>query len=85
MPAGPDVGTWLRWSAAAAHPSAGGLFCRSGPSLQATLKLLSLTGLNDAFVMLRTPDELSEGQHYRLQRARWLVQVSTPEGLRNGS
>lgn len=38
-----------------------------GLSLQATLKLLSLTGLNDAFVMLRTPDELSEGQHYRLR------------------
>lgn len=39
-------------------------------SLEQTLRLLSLTGLNDAFVMLRKPSELSDGQRYRLQLAR---------------
>lgn len=37
--------------------------------LEQTLRLLSLAGLNDAFVMLRKPSELSDGQRYRLRLA----------------
>ena len=37
--------------------------------LHETLRLLSLAGLNDAFVMLRKPSELSDGQRYRLRLA----------------
>ena len=33
------------------------------------LTILSLAGLNDAFVMLRRPGELSDGQRYRLRLA----------------
>lgn len=38
-------------------------------SLARALELLSLAGLNDAFVMLRRPGELSDGQRYRLRLA----------------
>lgn len=38
-------------------------------SLSQVLRLLSLAGLNDAFVMLRKPSQLSDGQRYRLRLA----------------
>lgn len=43
--------------------------------LDRVLKILSLTGLNDAFVMLRRPSELSDGQRYRFQLARTMARV----------
>jgi ABC-type ATPase with predicted acetyltransferase domain len=41
----------------------------AGLPLDRVLALLSLAGLNDAFVMLRRPSELSDGQRYRLRLA----------------
>lgn len=38
-------------------------------SFPGALEMLSLAGLNDAFVMLRRPCELSDGQRYRLKLA----------------
>ncbi|MEZ6194058.1 MAG: ATP-binding cassette domain-containing protein [Phycisphaerales bacterium] len=43
--------------------------CFPGRTLGETLRLLSLAGLNDAFVMLRKPSQLSDGQRYRLKLA----------------
>ena len=43
--------------------------CFPGRTLSETLRLLSLAGLNDAFVMLRKPAQLSDGQRYRLKLA----------------
>jgi len=37
--------------------------------LDETLRLLSIAGLNDAFLFLRKPTELSDGQRYRLRLA----------------
>ena len=49
------------------------------PPLKEVLRWLSLSGINDAFVMLRRPGELSDGQRYRLKlaHAMALAQVST--------
>jgi len=44
--------------------------CFDDLPLDRVLALLSLAGLNDAFVMLRKPSELSDGQRYRLRLAR---------------
>ncbi|MCC7409492.1 MAG: ATP-binding cassette domain-containing protein [Phycisphaeraceae bacterium] len=44
--------------------------CFEGESLEGVMGLLSVAGLNDAFVMLRKPSELSDGQRYRLRLAR---------------
>jgi uncharacterized protein len=44
-----------------------------GP-LNESLQLLSAAGLADAFLLLRTPDELSDGQRYRLRLAMALEQ-----------
>lgn len=46
-----------------------------GRTLNQTLRLLSLAGLNDAFVMLRKPSELSDGQRYRLKLAQAMAMV----------
>ncbi len=40
-----------------------------GDSIENAVRWLSLAGLNDAFVMLRKPAELSDGQRYRLRLA----------------
>jgi hypothetical protein len=40
------------------------------PPLEAALQILSAAGLADAFLLLRTPQELSDGQRYRLRLAR---------------
>ncbi len=42
-------------------------------TLSQTLQLLSLAGLNDAFVMLRKPSQLSDGQRYRLRLAQTMA------------
>jgi ABC-type nitrate/sulfonate/bicarbonate transport system ATPase subunit len=42
--------------------------CFAAP-LAETLRLLSLAGLNDAFLFLRRPEALSDGQRYRLRLA----------------
>lgn len=39
------------------------------------MRVLSLAGLNDAFVMLRQPGELSDGQRYRFAVARVMARV----------
>jgi hypothetical protein len=43
-----------------------------GATLEDATKLLALAGLGDAFVMLRSPAELSDGQRYRWRLARAL-------------
>ncbi len=48
-----------------------------GLGLEATLKIMSRAGLGDAFVMLRKPRELSDGQRYRLGLAQVLAAVRT--------
>lgn len=45
--------------------------------LDQVLRLLSLAGLNDAFVMLRRPSELSDGQRYRFRLARAMAEVES--------
>lgn len=40
-----------------------------GQTLEQAVRCLSLAGLNDAFVMLRRPGELSDGQRYRYRLA----------------
>ncbi len=49
--------------------------CFPNRPLEQTLRLLSLAGLNDAFVMLRKPGELSDGQRYRLRLAQVMAMV----------
>jgi uncharacterized protein len=49
--------------------------CFPGRPLDQTLRLLSLAGLNDAFVMLRSPSQLSDGQRYRLRLAQAMAMV----------
>lgn len=50
--------------------------------LDGSLRFLALAGLSDAFVLLRTPAELSEGQRYRLRLAHALASadLATCEG-----
>jgi ABC-type ATPase with predicted acetyltransferase domain len=43
--------------------------------LDRVLAILALAGLNDAFVMLRRPGELSDGQRYRFRLARAMARV----------
>lgn len=45
--------------------------------LDRVLRLLSLAGLNDAFVMLRRPSELSDGQRYRFRLAQVMARVES--------
>ena len=51
-----------------------------GMGLEGVLRVLSLAGLNDAFVMLRKPSELSDGQRYRLRLAHVLAIVGAGGG-----
>lgn len=51
--------------------------CFPNRPLEQTLKWLSLAGLNDAFVMLRKPSELSDGQRYRLRLAQVMAMTDT--------
>jgi uncharacterized protein len=51
--------------------------CFDGLPLRRVMAVLSLAGLNDAFVMLRRPDELSDGQRYRFRLARTLAMVES--------
>lgn len=50
-----------------------------GGTLEDALRWLSLAGLNDAFVMLRRPSELSDGQAYRFRLARAMAMVEQGE------
>jgi hypothetical protein len=43
------------------------------------LHALSRAGLNDAFVMLRRPSELSDGQRYRLRLAQVMLHLEPPQ------
>ncbi|MEL7088948.1 MAG: ATP-binding cassette domain-containing protein, partial [Planctomycetota bacterium] len=52
--------------------------------LDRALRILSLAGLNDAFVMLRRPSELSDGQRYRFQLARTMAKVETASNAQGG-
>lgn len=49
--------------------------CFEQGELPDVLRWLSVAGLGDAFVMLRRPAELSDGQRYRFQLARTLARV----------
>jgi len=51
------------------------------PPLEQALKVLSAAGLADAFLLLRTPQELSDGQRWRLRLALAIENVHC--GLRN--
>ncbi len=44
-------------------------------TIDQVLRLLSLAGLNDAFVMLRSPSQLSDGQRYRLRLAQTMAMI----------
>jgi ABC-type ATPase with predicted acetyltransferase domain len=46
------------------------------PPLEQALKILSAAGLADAFLLLRTPQELSDGQRWRLRLALAIQDVS---------
>ena len=52
--------------------------CSGGRSLplERVLMWLSLAGLNEAFVMLRRPCELSDGQRYRLRLAQVMAMLN---------
>ncbi len=45
------------------------------PNLERALHLLSMAGLADAFVMLRSPSQLSDGQRYRFHLAQTMATV----------
>ncbi len=49
--------------------------CLPGLQLEQILEMLSRAGLNDAFVMLRRPTELSDGQRYRFRLAQVLAMI----------
>jgi hypothetical protein len=55
--------------------------CFATLELEQVLILLSLAGLSDAFVMLRRPGELSDGQRYRLRLAQTMAmaQQTSPD------
>ncbi len=50
-----------------------------GMTLEKTLATLSIVGLGDAFVMLRRPMELSDGQRHRLRLAQVISEVMRGE------
>jgi ABC-type ATPase with predicted acetyltransferase domain len=52
----------------------------SGLALAAALRVLSAAGLADAFCLLRRPDELSDGQRWRLRLALALAEVAPALG-----
>jgi uncharacterized protein len=51
----------------------------AGP-VEQRLRTLSAAGLADAFLLLRPPQELSDGQRYRLRLARALEQLAETQG-----
>lgn len=53
-----------------------------GGELEQSMRWLSLAGLNDAFVMLRTPDQLSDGQRYRFRLAQAMAQAERGSAAR---
>lgn len=52
-----------------------------GSTLEEGVQLLALAGLADAFVMLRKPSELSDGQRYRLGLARLMERAANADEL----
>jgi ABC-type ATPase with predicted acetyltransferase domain len=54
------------------------------PPLAQALHLLSTAGLADAFLLLRRPNELSDGQRYRLRLAR-AIEALLERGTRNAA
>ncbi|MBI1335860.1 MAG: ATP-binding cassette domain-containing protein [Phycisphaera sp.] len=48
--------------------------------LERAVRVLSLAGLGDAFVMLRRPSELSDGQRYRLRLAQVMAMAEEQPG-----
>jgi len=53
--------------------------CFDAIPLEEVLATLSRAGLNDAFVMLRTPSQLSDGQRYRLRLAQSFLLAPPPQ------
>ena len=56
---------------------------RVGGSVEEATRVLSLAGLADAFVMLRSARELSDGQRYRFALARVIDFVESKAGKKN--
>lgn len=63
----------LRFDALPSLPSLPLVDCFAPLPLERVTSLLALAGLGDAFVMLRKPEELSDGQRYRLRLAHCLA------------
>lgn len=51
-----------------------------GVSLERAMSTLARAGLGDAFVMLRAPGELSDGQRFRLRLAQLMIRVEDDAG-----
>ncbi len=58
--------------------------CFGDEPLDRVLGWLSMTGLNDAFVMLRHPSQLSDGQRARFALARLMAMAERLEGGESG-
>lgn len=74
--ADPAAARVIRFDAMGEPPDAPLVDCFHDAPLESVLHWLSLAGLNDAFVMLRRPGELSDGQRYRFQLARCIATVA---------
>ena len=48
----------------------GALIDQIGHDMQSAIELLSRAGINDAYLTIRSPEELSDGQRYRLRLAK---------------
>lgn len=67
----------IRFDALGEPPDAPLVDCFGDAPLAEVLHWLSVAGLNDAFVMLRRPAELSDGQRYRFQLARCIADIAS--------
>lgn len=47
-----------------------------GESMADAIRILSIAGINDAYLLIRTPDQLSDGQKYRLALAKMIESPS---------
>ncbi|MFW6060173.1 MAG: AAA family ATPase, partial [Phycisphaeraceae bacterium] len=80
-----DDARLIRFDRLPEPPDAPLVDCFGDAPLKTILRWHSLAGLNDAFVMLRRPAELSDGQRYRFHLARAMAEVeryAAPEGER---
>src|SRR5690606_17036720 len=81
---GHPPGHRIRFDALPPLPDRSLVDCFDAP-LPRVLRALSLAGLGDAFVMLRRPRELSDGQRYRLHLAQTILAVEAANQTRQTS